>query len=133
MKTFVVLYVDLTENILDDRRHEEGGGDESRGQHHEGQGATDGITHGQGKLFATSITGYYKGQQHQQHHAISSMKQTRWGMIKNTKSLITSTIRTYLIDIGQSSTAVVGQDQEHKDHRKCSIKHPPAPESYSTH
>lgn len=88
MKTFVVLYVDLTENILDDRRHEEGGGDESRGQHHEGQSATDVIPHhDQGKLFATNITGYYKGQQQQQHHAISSMKQTRWGMIKNTKSI----------------------------------------------
>ena len=31
--------LELTEDVLDDRRHEEGGGDEGRGQDHEGQGA----------------------------------------------------------------------------------------------
>ena len=31
--------LELTEDVLDDRRHEEGGGDEGGGEDHEGQGA----------------------------------------------------------------------------------------------
>ena len=30
--------LELTEDVLDDRRHEEGGGDEGGGEDHEGQG-----------------------------------------------------------------------------------------------